>query len=212
SVAELTVGFILALARQIPEACGITRQGGWPRLNGLSLEEKVVGLIGFGAIGKQVARRLAGFDCHILAYDPFPDLGAAQKLGVELIPLEQLLGLADFVSLNLPLLAETRGMVNVDFLAKMKPGSHLINTSRGELIDEQALLQALNSGRLRGAAIDVFTIEPPGADNPLFALPQVIVTPHCGAHTDGAINNMGRMSLHDCLAVLRGEEPRYRVV
>jgi D-3-phosphoglycerate dehydrogenase len=80
------------------------------------------------------------------------------------------------------------------------------------LIDEEALLQALMSGRLRGAAIDVFTTEPPGADNPLLALPQMIVTPHCGAHTDGAINNMGRMSLYDCLAVLRGEEPRYRVV
>lgn len=212
SVAELTVGFILALARQIPEVSAATRQGGWPRLNGLSLEEKVVGLIGFGAIGKQVARRLAGFDCCILAYDPFPDLAAAARLGVQLTPLEQLLAQADFVSLNLPLLPETRDMVNAEFLGKMKRGAHLINTSRGELLDERALADALKTGHLRGAALDVFTSEPPGLDNPLLGLPQVIVTPHCGAHTDGAINNMGRMSVQDCLAVLRGDQPSYRVI
>lgn len=212
SVAELTVGFILALARQIPEASAATRQGGWPRLNGLSLEEKVVGLIGFGAIGKQVARRLAGFDCRVLAYDPLPDRAASAKLGVELVSLAALQAQADFVSLNLPLLPETRAMVNAEFLGKMKRGAHLINTSRGELLDEQALTDALKSGHLRGAAIDVFTTEPPGLDNPLLGLPQVIVTPHCGAHTDGAINAMGRMSMQDCLAVLRGDQPRYRVI
>jgi D-3-phosphoglycerate dehydrogenase len=212
SVAELTLGLILALARQIPEASAATRQGGWPRMNGLSLEDKTIGLVGFGAIGKQVARRLAGFNCRVVAYDPLPDQGAAQKLGVVLVSMDQLLSESDFISLNLPLLPETRDMADAAFLARMKPGSHLINTSRGELLVESALVEALKSGHLRGAALDVFATEPPGAANPLLGMPQVIVTPHCGAHTDGAINNMGRMSVHDCLAVLRGEEPTYRVL
>ncbi len=212
AVAELTIGFILALARQIPQVAAATRLGGWPRLSGLALEERTVGLVGFGAVGKQVARRLVGFNCRILAYDPVPDGLTAQNLGVELIGLQQLLAESDFVSLNLPLLPETHKLVNAAFLASMKTGSHLINTSRGEILDEVALYEALKSGWLRGAALDVFTIEPPGVDNPLLAMPQVIVTPHCGAHTDGAINNMGRMALADCLAVLRGQEPRYRVV
>jgi len=212
AVAELTLAFILALARQIPQVTAATRQGGWPRVNGLSIEEKVVGVIGFGAVGRQVARHLSGFGCRILATDPFPDWAAAKVLGVDLVPLDQLLTQADFVSLNLPLLPETREMVNTAFLSKMKSGSHLINPSRGEVIDEDALYKALKSGHLRGAALDVFTKEPPGIDNLLVALPQVIVTPHCGSHTDGATNAMGRMSVHDCLAVLRGEEALYRVI
>jgi phosphoglycerate dehydrogenase-like enzyme len=109
-------------------------------------------------------------------------------------------------------LPETRGLVDAAFLSGMKPGAALVNTSRGELVDEAALLDALKDGRLRGAALDAFIQEPPGADNPLLALPQVIATPHMGAHTDGATTGMGRMALDDCLAVLRGEEPRYRIV
>jgi len=103
-------------------------------------------------------------------------------------------------------------MVNAAFLRQMKPGAFLVNTSRGELIDEEGLLGALTSGQLRGAALDVFAQQPPGIDNPLLSLPQVIATPHMGAHTDGATNAMGWAALRDCLAVLRGEEPTYRVV
>jgi D-3-phosphoglycerate dehydrogenase len=211
SVAELTLALILALARQLPNSVAATRSGEWPRLSGLSLEGKSVGLLGLGSIGKQVARRLQGFDCRILAYDLFPDEGFAKEHGVTLLSLKDVLAQSDFVSLHLPLTPETRGMVNPAFIAQIKPGAYLVNTSRGELIDESALLEALKSGHLGGAALDVFAKEPPGADNPLLALPQVIVTPHCGAHTDGATNAMGWTALRDCLAVLRGQEPTYRV-
>ena len=212
SVAELTIGLILALARMIPAANAATRAGEWPRLSGVALEGKVVGLLGLGSIGKQVARRLAGFDCVIVAYDPVADEIFARRHDVKLLSREEVIRQSDFVSLHMPALHQTRGMVDAAFLSQMKPGAFLINTARGELIQEDALLDALQSGHLRGAALDAFAEEPPGADNPLFALPQVIATPHTGAHTDGATNAMGWGALRDCLAVLRGEEPAHRVV
>jgi phosphoglycerate dehydrogenase-like enzyme len=126
--------------------------------------------------------------------------------------LEDLLRLSDFVSLHLPLLPETHELVNGDFLARMKRGAFLVNTARGEIVEEKALLEALQSGQLRGAALDVFAVEPPAPDNPLLALKQVISTPHLASQTDSATNRMGRMALQDCLAVLRGEPPAHRVV
>lgn len=212
SVAELTVGLILSLARMIPEANTATKAGEWPRLSGVSLEGKAIGLLGLGSIGRQVARRLAGFDCSIMAYDPVADQTFASRHDVKLLPREELIQGADFLSLHVPALPETRGMVGESFLSQMKRGAFLINTARGELIDETALLAALQNGHLRGAALDAFGKEPPGSDNPLFALPQVIATPHTGAHTDGATNAMGWGALRDCLAVLRGQEPAHRVI
>ena len=212
SVAELTVALLLLLARPVLRAATETRAGGWPRLPGRSLAGKTVGLVGFGAIGRQTARLLAGFDCRLLAYDPLLNEATAAALGVRAAGLDELLATSDFVSLHAPVTPATRGMVDAAFLARMKPGAALVNTARGELVDEAALLDALTSGRLRGAALDAFAAEPPGGDNPLLALPNVIATPHMGAHTDGATTVMGRMALADCLAVLRGEEPRYRVV
>ena len=211
SVAELALAMMLALARQLPEAVQAVRQGNWPRLSGVSLENKTIAILGLGAIGKQLARRLSGFDCHILAYDPYPDLAFAVANNITFAPLEEVVSQADFVSLHLPLLPETRGLVNAQFLALMKKGSFLINTSRGEAVDEAALYDALRSGHLRGAALDAFVTEPPDPHNPLLQLPQVIATPHLGAQTDGATSNMGWMAMNDCLAVLRGEEPKYRV-
>ena len=212
AVAELTVGLMLSLARSIPQANAATKAGGFPRLEGVALEGKVVGLLGLGAIGKQVARRLRGFDCTVLAFDTAPDERFAQARGVGLRTRAEVVSRADFLSLHLPVLPETRGLVNAAFLHQMKRGAFLINTARGELVDEAALLEALRSGHLRGAALDAFATEPPPPDHPLLALPQVIATPHTGAHTDGATNAMGRMALRDCLAVLRGEEPAHRVV
>lgn len=212
SVAELALGLMLALARQIPEAVQSVQQGKWPRYAGVSLEGKTVGILGLGAIGKQLARRLAGFDCTILAYDPFADENFVEEYRIELAPMDMLIARSDFVSLHLPLLPETRGLVNDAFLARMKKGAFLINTTRGEVIDEAALLRALESGHLRGVGLDAFTVEPPDPSNPLLHLPQVIATPHLGAQTDGATSNMGWFAMRDCLAVLRGEEPKYRVV
>ena len=211
SVAELTIGLMIAVGRSIPELVGETREGKWPRKTGVTLYHKTIGLIGLGAIGKHLARCLRGFDCTVLAYDPAADAAFAAANGVELAPLDEVISRSDFVSLHVPLLPSTRGMVDAAFLARMKPGAFLINTARGELIDESALLAALQSGRLRGAALDAFSQEPPPAASPLLSLPQVIVTPHAGAHTDGAIDGMGWGALDGCLAVLRGEPPEFPV-
>jgi D-3-phosphoglycerate dehydrogenase / 2-oxoglutarate reductase len=212
AVAELAMALMLALARQIPEAAAAGRQGLFPRLSGLSIERKVVGIVGLGSIGKQLARRLGGFGCSLLAYEPFPDHDFATSNHIELVSLDELLSRSDFVSLHLPLMPETRGLVNAEFFGKMKKGAYLINTARGEIVVEDDLLAALQSGKLRGAALDALAKEPPDPANPLLALPQVIITPHLGAQTDGATDTMGWMAFNDCLAVLKGEAPAHRVV
>jgi D-3-phosphoglycerate dehydrogenase len=211
SVAELALALILALLRHLPEAINATRRSEWPRLSGVSLEGKTVGVLGLGSIGKELARRLAGFRCRVLAFDPYPDMEFANRYGVTYLPMEELLQNSDIISLNLPLLPETRGLVNDEFLNKVKKGAYLVNTARGEVVDEDALLRALQSGKLRGAALDAFSQEPPNQGNPLLVLPQVLVTPHMGAHADWATNNMGWMAMRDCLAVLRGEKPKFPV-
>jgi D-3-phosphoglycerate dehydrogenase len=211
AVAELTLALLLNLARPVMYAASQTREGQWPRTKGYSLQNKTIGLIGLGTIGKQVARRLSGFDCRVLAYDPVADEAFAAEFDILLTNMDDLLRMSDFVSLHVPVLTQTKEMVDADFLSKMKSGAFLINTSRGELIDEKALYDALVSGKLSGAAMDAFKQEPPGKDNPLLALPQVIPTPHMGAHADSATNAMGSMALANCLAVLRGQEPINRV-
>lgn len=211
SVAELALGLMLALARRIPAAVEATRRGEWPRLSGVSLEGKTIGLVGLGAIGKALALRLAGFGCRVVAHDPFADQAFAAQHAVTVTTLDGLLAESDIVSLHVPLMPETRGLVDAGFLARMKPGALLINTARGEVIDDRALLASLQSGHLAGAALDAFGHEPPDPADPLLALPQVLVTPHMGAHADSAINAMGWMSTVDCLAVLQGQEPKYRV-
>jgi len=207
AVAELTIGLMLSLARSIPETNFATRAGGWPRVSGLALEGKTVGLLGFGTIGKEVARRISAFNCTTIAFDPKPDHIAAGKYGVTLASRDFVVRQSDFLSLHLPALPETDSMVDFAFLSQMKPGSFLINTARGELVDEGALFTALQRGHLRGAAIDSWRKEPPGADNPLLSLPQVLATPHMGSHTDVAANAMGRMAMQNCIAVLSGEKP-----
>jgi D-3-phosphoglycerate dehydrogenase len=208
----LTIGFMLSLARMIPVANQRTKAGEPLSFRGVSLEGKVVGLLGLGAVGSCVARRLRGFGCTVLAHDPAVDEATARAAGADLRSEAEVVAGSDFLSLHVPLVAQSRGMVDACFLEQMKAGAFLINTARGELIDEEALLEALECGHLAGAAMDVLAKEPPGEDNPLLALPEVIATPHVGAHTDGAANAMGWAALHDCLAVLRGGEPKHRVV
>jgi len=212
SVAELALGLILALARQIPSAVEDVHNGRWPRYSGITLEGKTIGILGLGAIGRQLARRLSGFDCKILAFDPYADAVFAKDNQIELTTLEDLIEKSDFISLHLPLLPETRSIVNESFLYRMKKGSFLINTSRGEVVDEDALLEAIQSGHIGGAGLDAFAVEPPDPMNPLLNLSQVIATPHIGAQTDGATSNMGWLAMRDCLAVLKNEQPTYRVV
>lgn len=211
SVAELTIGLMISLLRNIPGAVNATKSGEWTRMRGVSIEDKIVGLIGFGAIGKQVAQKLKGFNCRVVAFDPVADATIAADLEVDLLPMEEVAQIADLLSLHCPVTDDTRNLVNSSFLKRMKPGSYLINTARGELINENDLYDAIQSGTLHGAALDVFSKQPPDAGNPLLGLPQVLATPHMGSHTDGATNAMGWRALNDCLAVLRGEEPLYRV-
>ena len=202
SVAELAVALMLSAARGIPTAAAATRAGGWPRTTGTTLKNKTIGIIGFGAVGRCVGERLRAFGCRLLAYDPFPpdDPGP----GVTLTSLEELLEQADIVSLHAPVTEETTRMAGEAFFARMKPGALLVNTARGELIDEEALLRALERGQLAGAALDVFDREPLPLDSPLLLSDKVIVTPHMAAHTDDAMNTMAEMAMEDCLAVLRG--------
>lgn len=211
SVAELAIGLMLALARSIPDLVEETRAGKWSRTTGVALSGKTIGLVGLGAVGKRVATRLRAFECRVVAHDPAADAAFARDHEIELAAPDEVVRAADFVSLHLPLLSTTRGMVNATFLGKMKRGAFLVNTARGELVDEAALLEALQSGHLRGAALDAFSQEPPPANHPLLQLPQVLVTPHAGAHTDGAIDAMGWGAVRDCLAVLRGELPQFPV-
>lgn len=212
SVAELTVGLMIALARHLIEADQRTKAGEWPRLKGISLRGKVVGLIGLGAIGRHVAQLLRGFECRVIGYDPAVSPELAATWGVAWLPRDDVLAEADFLSLHLPVTPATENMLNRERIGKMKHGALLINTARSELIDDDALVEALESKRIAGAALDTFRREPPGADYPVLHFTHVVATPHTGAHTDDATNAMGRAALAECLAVLRGEAPKYRIV
>lgn len=211
AVAELALALILGLTRGVCKAVESTRGGTWPRLSGTGLKGKTVGLLGFGRIGKEAALRLKGFGCRILVFDPQVNPQEAALHGVTWTELEELLEKSDVVSLHVPLNPSTMGMVDRGFLGKMKKGSFLVNTARGELLDEEALLSALKEGRLAGAALDCLSVEPPAEDHPLLKDPRVMVTPHMGAHTDEATSAMGWMSLEACLSVLRGERPPHVV-
>lgn len=184
SVAELAVGFLVALARAIPAADASMKQGVWDkkRFMGSELRGKVLGVVGFGRIGREVAARARAFGMEILAYDPFLASRAADAAGVPLVTLDEVLAKADFLTLHVPALAETRHLINAERLARVKKGVRIVNTARGELIDDAALAAAIQSGHVGGAALDVFDPEPP-ADWTLVKLPQVIATPHIAAST-----------------------------
>jgi len=212
SVAELTVGLSISLARKICEVNYKTKLGQWPRIKGVSLHDKVYGLIGFGSVGKEVAARLKPFNCRVLAHDVDFDQKIALELDVDFSEIDELLAISDFVSLHVPCVESTYKMVDESFLNKLKNGAFLINTARGELIDEGALYYSIKRGHLGGAAMDVFCEEPCRKDNPLFSLPEVIATAHLGAATDNASNEMTKISIDECLAVLEGRQPRFAVV
>jgi phosphoglycerate dehydrogenase-like enzyme len=181
SVAELAVALLLALARNVSLHDRGVRGGSWKRLTGIELAGKRLGIVGYGAIGREVARIARGLDMDVVAHDPLVD-----DADVPLVTLEQVLAMSDAVSLHLPLTAETRGIVGPDEIAAMKPTAFLLNTARGGLVDEDALADALRSGRLAGAALDGFEEEPLG-DSPLRELDNVVLSPHAGAATHEAV-------------------------
>ena len=210
SVADHAFALLLALARAVPRGDRAVRAGGWPRLVGPELRGRTLGLVGLGQIGRGVCRRAAGFGLRLLAYDLNPDAAFARTWGVRYVTLDELLGAADFVSLHAPLTDATRGLIGAARLARMKPGAGLINTARGELVDEAALYDALRSGHLSGAASDVFVDEPPGA-SPLLTLETFIATPHVAGQTVEGLRRMGEVTAENALLVLEGRAPRFAV-
>ncbi len=188
SVSELALALTLAALRAIVEANADVRAGNWRQRKGTTLTGKTVGIVGFGNVGADFAKLLQPFDCGILAYD------VRALDGIEQVPLEELLRTADVVSLHLDLNEQTRGVLSRDRLELMRPGSFLVNTSRGGLVDEQALKELLHDGRIAGAAFDVFAVEPPG-DADLLGLPNFLATPHIGGSTEEAILAMGRAAI-----------------
>lgn len=192
TAAEHTVALLLALARQVPQGHASLKAGKWERKKfvGVELRGKTLGIVGLGRIGRVVASRAQGFEMKILAYDPFISPEQARDLELETASLEDVLSRADFLTVHTPLTPETRGIIGPDAFARMKKGVRIINCARGGLINEQALYAAIKEGRVAGAALDVFEQEPPLADHPLLALEEVIVTPHLGASTKEAQENV----------------------
>jgi D-3-phosphoglycerate dehydrogenase len=211
SVADLTLALILALARQLVPVANQTRAGAWERAIGVELRGQTLGLVGFGRIGRQVALRARAFGVEVVVYDIVRDAAAAAQLGARYVPLDELLARADFVSLHAPATPETRHIIGAQALAQMKPTACLVNTARGELVDEADLAAALRERRIAGAALDVFKQEPPAADHPLLGLPNVLVTPHIAGLTAQSGERMAALSAENILAVLRGERPAHPV-
>jgi D-3-phosphoglycerate dehydrogenase / 2-oxoglutarate reductase len=206
SAAEHALALLLSAARQIPAADASLREHAWKRssFSGTEIFGKTVGVVGLGRIGQLVAQRLAAFETHIVAYDPYVSPARAAQLGIELLPLDELLTRADFISVHLPKTPETAGLIDKDALAKTKPGVVIVNAARGGLIDEAALFDAVSSGHVRAAGIDVFSKEP-CTDSPLFDLPQVVVTPHLGASTEEAQDRAGTDVAASVKLALAGE-------
>ena len=194
SAAELAFALLMALARNIPAADRSMKEGQWNRsaLAGRELAGKTLGLIGAGRVGSEVATRARAFDMRVLVYDPYLSDDQAERLGITQVELDEALSQADIVSLHVPLTDSTRGLIGPRELSLMKQGALMVNAARGGVVDEDALLQALNGGHLGGAALDVFAEEPLGADHPLRAAANVILTPHLGASTGEAQENVAR--------------------
>jgi len=205
SAAEHTIGLLLALSRHIPQAHAALKAGRWERsrYGGLELAGKTLGVLGFGRIGQQVARRALGLEMRVVGYDPFVSKERFRELGVERVETpDEVLGAADFLTLHLPLTPETRRSIDATAFAKMRDGARLVNAARGELLDEVALLDALRSGKIAAAALDVFDLEP--YEGPLLELDNVIVTPHLAASTEEAQDRAGVIVAEQVAAALEG--------
>lgn len=218
AVAEHTWAFIMALARRVVEADEFIRQEGYfagkggykgwePDIFlGPSVKGKTLGIIGLGRIGSMVAQRAKGYNMTVLYNKHEPDPKAEAEMGIKFATMDELLSQSDFVSLHVPLTDQTRGMMNKEMLAKMKQGSYLVNTARGPVVDESDLVEALKSGKLAGAGLDVFESEPQ-ISSELIAIPNVIMTPHIASATWEARNKMGEQAVGQILTILSGQKP-----
>lgn len=212
SAAEHTIALMLALARRIPDAHASLRAGRWDRklFVGVELRGRTLGILGLGQVGMEVARRARAMEMRVIAHDPYVQADRAQSLGVELLLLDDVLHQSDIISLHMKVTPTTRDMLGDEQFGKMKPGVYIINTARGQLIDDRALVRAIDSGQVAGAAIDVYRQEPPG-DSPLVAHEKIIVTPHLGASTTEAQERVAVDAAEQMLMVLRGEPAIYAV-
>ncbi len=208
-VAEHALGLMIVLSKHILRADKAARQGKWDarfEYIGQSLRGKTLGIVGFGNIGRRLAELCQPFYMTILYHDILEQEAEADRLRARWVALDELLRWSDYVSLHTPLLPATWHLIGERELSLMKPTAYLINTSRGAVVDEAALLTALRGGKIAGAGLDVFDQEPTPADNPLFALPNVVLTPHMASHTEEALRDMA-MVVKDIIAVLEGKEP-----
>ena len=206
SAAELAVAHLLSLARHIPRAHASLASGEWKRssFTGVELFEKTIGIVGLGRIGALVAERLAGFGVKLIGFDPYVQPAKASQMGVTLTTLDDLVEQSDFITIHIPKTPETTGMIGLEQLKKAKPSLRIVNASRGGIIDETALHQALSEGWIAGAGLDVFVNEPP-TDSPLLGLPNIVVTPHLGASTDEAQEKAGVSVAKSVKLALEGE-------
>ncbi|HEY8417718.1 MAG TPA: phosphoglycerate dehydrogenase [Limnochordales bacterium] len=211
AVAELTLGLMLALARRIPAAHDAVRRGRWERPVGTELRGKRLGLIGLGRIGLEVAKLARAMGMEVTYYDVMRRPEEERRWDLTFAPLTEVVAQADVISVHVPLTPATHHLIGARELSRVKPGALLINTARGGVVDEVALLAALENGRLAGAALDVFEREPPPADHPLLCHPKVIHTPHMGARTQEAVARMAEGAVAAVLDVLAGRRPAHVV-
>lgn len=213
ATAELTLSLMLAASRKIPQAHASVKAGEWRRSDfvGVQLHRKVLGIIGFGRVGKLVAERAKAFGMDVLVFDPAILEETARDLGVMLVELDDLLAQSDYITLHAALVPSTTRLINKETISQMKDGVILINAARGKLVDEDDLADALKSGKLAAAAIDVYSSEPPLADNPLIGLPNVIHLPHLGASTREAERDVGIQIVNQVVSALRGTDFSYAV-
>ena len=207
SVAELAIGLMFSMARNIPKITAGVKSGSWERVMGCELTGKKLGLAGGGQIGREVAKRARGLEMSVSIYDPYlKDEAFLEKYGIERYDsLDELLSGSDFISLHIPSTSETKHIIDSKAMSLMKPGAILINTSRGELVDEAALYEALASRKIAGAAQDVFSSEPPEKGNRLLGLDNFVLTSHIGAYTNEAIKNMALVSTRNLLEMLENK-------
>ncbi|MBI4023740.1 MAG: phosphoglycerate dehydrogenase [Verrucomicrobia bacterium] len=208
TVAEHTFGLLLAICRHLVTECNHVKKGDWKRLTGHELAGRIIGVVGMGRIGKEVAFRAKAFGMQVLGYDIFWDDAFARQHGVERVEdLDCILERSDIISLHVNLTGQTRNMINQQRLARMKKGAVLLNCARGELVNSRAVAAALQSGHILGYGADVFEEEPPPRDHPLFSCPNAVLTPHIGSRTYESVSRQAKMAAENLILVLKGQKP-----